>query len=191
MGMGSGAPGCTGTALATARAAVKAYVDGWSSTLGADSGVYGSSAGSYANDWATIAHPPAEVWLAAWGSPAANPNTVWNLPGVPNGHWAMDQRVHPEGVSSTTPLWATSNRRPAATMSTASTHGWIKESHGTTMATSRTKPTRSTPRPCVWGRINEPIHLASTIPDCRHLVPVRGHRVRRRARAGARPEWES
>jgi len=94
MGMGSGAPGCTGTALATARAAVKAYVDGWSSTLGSDSGVYGSSAGSYANDWATIAHPPAEVWLAAWGSPAANPNTVWNLPGVPNGNWLMDQRVH-------------------------------------------------------------------------------------------------
>ncbi|HEY3407091.1 MAG TPA: glycoside hydrolase domain-containing protein [Propionicimonas sp.] len=88
------APGCTGSALTTSRAAVNAYVDGWSSQLGGDSGVYGSSQGSYADDWSTIAHHPAEVWLAAWDLPSANPNTVWGIPGVVNGHRSNDQRVH-------------------------------------------------------------------------------------------------
>jgi hypothetical protein len=76
------------------KSAVNAYVDGWSATLGADSGVYGSATGSQVNSWASIAHPPFMVWIAAWNLPSGNPNTVWSISGVSNSNWKFDDRMH-------------------------------------------------------------------------------------------------
>lgn len=83
------------------KAAVNAYVDGWSQQLSLDSGVYGSSVGSQVDSWATIAHPPFMVWMAAWDLPAANPNTVWGIVGVSDTHWKRDYRMHQYRVGRT------------------------------------------------------------------------------------------
>lgn len=73
------------------RAAVNAYVNGWSSIAGADGGVYGSSSGSGVSDWATLANPPWAVWMA-WTGGAVN--SVWNITAVSNSLWVTDRRIH-------------------------------------------------------------------------------------------------
>jgi len=76
------------------KAAVNAYVDGWSATLGTNAGVYGSATGSQVDSWASIANPPLMVWIAVYNGPTSNPNTVWNISGVSNSHWNVDHRMH-------------------------------------------------------------------------------------------------
>lgn len=76
------------------RAAAKSFVAGWVDRLagyhGHLAGVYGSSCGSAASDWATLGRPPSMVWLADWN---LDPD-VWGLRCVPNGYWSGDQRIH-------------------------------------------------------------------------------------------------
>lgn len=81
------------TSNQSCRSAVNAYVDSWIKTLKADgyrAGVYGSSCGSAMNDWAGIAHPPDDVWIAEW-----NDNTnVYGVSCINSGYWIYSQRHH-------------------------------------------------------------------------------------------------
>lgn len=79
------------TTQAACKAAVDAYVNGWSATVQADGGVYGSSSGSAVLDWEAITSPPWAVWLANTGTAA---NSVWNVSPVDNSHWVLDRRMH-------------------------------------------------------------------------------------------------
>jgi Rv2525c-like, glycoside hydrolase-like domain len=68
------------------KAAVNAYVDGWSQATGVDGGVYGSAVSSQVDSWWSLSHQPFAVWIAAWDAPSSNPNTVWGISGVSNSH---------------------------------------------------------------------------------------------------------
>lgn len=81
------------TGNSSCRSIVNIYVSNWVATLKADgyrAGVYGSSCGSAINDWAGIAHPPDDVWIAEW-----NDNTnVYGVSCVNSGYWIYSQRHH-------------------------------------------------------------------------------------------------
>ena len=59
------------------RAAVKSFVSGWVERLhelGNLAGVYGGSCSSYVTDWASLPHPPDQVWIAAWYTDGYDPS---------------------------------------------------------------------------------------------------------------------
>jgi Rv2525c-like, glycoside hydrolase-like domain len=71
--------------------AVQAFVNNWVAEMHAKgnlAGVYGSP--TNANDWANLAHPPDDVWIADWNYQ----DTVWNIPGLSNSLWVNNQRLH-------------------------------------------------------------------------------------------------
>lgn len=89
------AKGALSCSTTTARTAAKAFVNAWVDRIqnfyGHQAGMYGSSCGSYANDWAAIANPPGTVWLAQFN----NDPDVWGLSCVPDTNWvAASQRLH-------------------------------------------------------------------------------------------------
>lgn len=79
------------------REVAKTFIAGWTAALhasGSYAGVYGSPCGSYLRDYATLAEPPDQVWLAVWSYPAYEPGaSVWNLPCVDNSLWSNAQRL--------------------------------------------------------------------------------------------------
>jgi hypothetical protein len=81
------------TSNASCKAAVNAYVDGWSEELGFISGVYGAASASAVNSWWNLDHRPNSVWIAAWNVPTY-PNTVWGLSPVSDSRWTNAQRMH-------------------------------------------------------------------------------------------------
>jgi hypothetical protein len=85
--------GYSGYTNSGCRAAVNSFVNGWSHRLIADgwkAGMYGSTIQSAPSDWATLANPPGQVWLAIYDSR----NTAWGLSGIANSLFSYDQRTH-------------------------------------------------------------------------------------------------
>lgn len=78
----------------TCRAAAKSFMKGWADELqlapAQKSGAYGSSCGSYLDDFASDGNPPDYIWGAQWNG-AAN---VTPLDCVSNTHWTQQQRHH-------------------------------------------------------------------------------------------------
>jgi photosystem II stability/assembly factor-like uncharacterized protein len=73
------------------RDTVNAFLDGWVAQMharGSQTGIYGSSSASAADDWYHLEHRPDMVWLAHWYTnkynPAASP---YNVFGVADNHW--------------------------------------------------------------------------------------------------------
>jgi len=80
------------------RETVKSFLDGWVEQLlsiGLRSGAYGSPCRSYITDWATIPHPPQDIWIAHWTADKYDPTaTVWDVPcGLDNSYWKDHQRL--------------------------------------------------------------------------------------------------
>ena len=79
------------------RAAVKSFVSGWVERLhelGSLAGVYGGSCSSYVTDWASLPHPPDQVWIAAWYTDGYDPSAgVFNVSCVSPTLWANHQRL--------------------------------------------------------------------------------------------------
>lgn len=82
------------------RIAAAAFLEGWveqihSYSQGHKAGAYGSSCTSYIMDWTENVPPPDDIWIAYWNKkyeydPYAS---VWNIPCLPNGFWADNQRL--------------------------------------------------------------------------------------------------
>ncbi len=77
------------------RQAAASFMNGWVERLGElgnIAGGYGAH-NSYVEDWATIAHPPKDVWAAAWYAESYDPYASVN--GIPwlVGLWTNHQRI--------------------------------------------------------------------------------------------------
>lgn len=78
---------------ASCRSIVKIYVNEWVRQLRVDgykTGVYGSSCGSAASDWTTLANIPDDVMLGDWNGNAG----VYGVSCVSDGYWIYHQRHH-------------------------------------------------------------------------------------------------
>ncbi|MFZ0168060.1 MAG: glycoside hydrolase domain-containing protein [Candidatus Dormiibacterota bacterium] len=78
-----------------ALAASESFIKGWDTQLGIapaqDSGVYGSSCGSYLSDY-TGSPPPVFIDGANWNDTQPNPDTA-SILCIPNGDWVDNQRL--------------------------------------------------------------------------------------------------
>ncbi len=89
------------TADSACRAAVNAFVNGWTmrmKALGNVAGVYGASCASAVSDWAGLTNVPDVIWIANWyGLPGAvsyrRTASVWNAACLSNTLWANHQRL--------------------------------------------------------------------------------------------------
>ena len=79
------------------RAAVSAFVNGWTErmhALGNTAAMYGGACSSYINDWARIPNVPDDVWIAAWYADEYDPEAnVWDVPCVSSDYWVDQQRL--------------------------------------------------------------------------------------------------
>jgi len=84
-------------ATSSCRAAVSAFMEGWSERLhelGARAGAYGSACTSYMSDWAVNDPPPDNVWIAHWITDGYDPDAdVWDARCLSNDLWADHQRL--------------------------------------------------------------------------------------------------
>jgi hypothetical protein len=82
---------------AECRDAAKQFLKGWSEKLhdlGDKSGAYGAPCTSYISDWATVATPPDDVWIAHWYLDEYDPEaTVWDTPCLSDSLWPDNQRL--------------------------------------------------------------------------------------------------
>jgi hypothetical protein len=74
------------------RAAAKSFMKGWADYLGSppaqESGVYGSSCGSYLDDFASDGNPPDFIWGANTGTT----KSTSSIQCVASNHWTLHQR---------------------------------------------------------------------------------------------------
>jgi hypothetical protein len=92
------------TSDSTCRNAVNAFLGAWVEkmhALGNRTGIYGSSCGSAASDWASINRVPDDVWLAATVNDPNFTPTVLDIPCVDNGLWVFSQRIRHYRANST------------------------------------------------------------------------------------------
>lgn len=86
-----------GAAPLSCRAATASFMLGWTERLhqlGYKSGLYGSPCTSYMEDFAPLAYPPDDVWLAYWKYTYYTPSaSVWDLPCIDNAYWPDHQRL--------------------------------------------------------------------------------------------------
>ncbi len=79
------------------RQAVSAFMDGWVARLhelGSYAGGYGGPCTSYITDWASISHPPDDVWPGYWIRNGYDPNaSVFGVPCLSDSLWGNHQRV--------------------------------------------------------------------------------------------------
>lgn len=79
------------------RAAVKSFIDGWTERLhywGNRAGAYGGSCTSYVSDWATVAHQPDNLWVAAWNYSRYNDAvSLFDITCLSNSLWPNHQRI--------------------------------------------------------------------------------------------------
>jgi hypothetical protein len=84
-------------ATSSCRAAVSAFMEGWSTRLhelGARSGAYGSACTSYMSDWADNDPPLDNVWIAHWITDGYDPEAdVWDARCLSNDLWTDHQRL--------------------------------------------------------------------------------------------------
>ncbi len=82
---------------AECRDAAKQFLKGWSEKLhdlGEKSGAYGAPCTSYISDWATVATPPDDVWIAHWYLDEYDPDaTVWDTPCLSDSLWPGSRRL--------------------------------------------------------------------------------------------------
>lgn len=85
------------TGNASCRAAVKSFINGWTTRLaerGQRSGVYGSGCSTAMSDFASISKPPDDVWLAHWiYSTYTSTASVFGVSCVSDGYWSGQQRI--------------------------------------------------------------------------------------------------
>lgn len=73
-------------------AAAKAFVNAWVTQLHAlnhKAGIYGNP-GPAQNDFAAVADPPDDVWIADWNGSTS----IWDLSPLSNSLWTNHQRIH-------------------------------------------------------------------------------------------------
>jgi hypothetical protein len=86
------------TADAGCRAAVNAFISGWTEALqaaGSLAGAYGADCGSAVSDWWDLPHPPDQLWVAHWDYSYYNPGvTVFSgMLCLDDWRWPDHQRV--------------------------------------------------------------------------------------------------
>jgi hypothetical protein len=81
------------TTNSTCRTAVNNFIGGWVvklRALGWSAGVYGATCGSAVTDWASLPHPPDDLWAADWDGRAS----VYGLVCLSDSLWTNNHRLH-------------------------------------------------------------------------------------------------